>query len=321
MVHARIGVLVLLLTACGSGKGEPSGDGTGTVVGGPIELPGFDVPPPAADEYQFVGSVIQDIQPSSDVTLCEYLDWQSDADFDITDYRGYESAMGHHVILFAVPTRQPPGMHPCTEMDMINVRYLAAGGKEAGSPDMPPGIVMRLESGMQLMIQSHWINTLTEPVDAQTALNVKMGPASPDSIVAGLLTTVTTTIDIPAASTGTAHAECAIGEDMTFFTLGGHMHEHGTEIAISVAPPGGQASEIYRTHWEVSFDADPPRNHYPIEAPFVLRTGDRVLVDCTYFNPNSAPLNFPGEMCVMWGYHYPATREINCVNGIWPPAP
>ncbi len=291
------------------------------MVGGPIELSGFDVPPPVAGEYQFVGSVIQGIQPGADETYCEYLDWQSDADFDITDYRGYESSMGHHVILFAVPTRQPAGMHLCTEVDMINGRFLAAGGKEAGDPDMPAGVVMRLEKGMQLMIQSHWINTITEPVDAQTALNVKMGPASPDSIVAGLFTTVTTSIDIPATSAGTARAECAVGEDMTFFTLGGHMHEKGTEIAITFQPAGGTATEIYRTPWEVGFDADPPRNHYPLDAPFVARAGDRFVVDCSYSNPTSAAINFPGEMCVMWGYHYPATREINCVNGMWPPAP
>jgi hypothetical protein len=321
MSRVRVGALAVLVAACGSGNDKAAGPAAGTVVGGPISLAGFEVPPPAPNEFQFISSLVKDIQPGSDVTYCEYLDWQSDADFDITDYHGYQSTTGHHVILFAVPTRQPVDMHVCTETDMINVRFLAAGGNEAGNPEMPTGIVMRLQHGMQLMIQSHWINTVGHVIDGQSALNVKMGPSSPDNIVAGLFTDVTTNIDVPAMGAGTARADCTVGEQMTFFTLGGHMHSNGTEIAISFVPQGGQATEIYRTPWEESFGANPPRNHYTLDAPFVVNPGDSFAVDCTYTNRTSAPITFPGEMCVMWGYHYPATREINCVDGAWPPAP
>lgn len=320
MSRMGLGALVLLVMGCGSEGSKPSG-ATGTVIGGPVSLQGFDVPAPSANEFQFVSSVIENIPPGSDTTYCEYLNWQSDSDYDITDYHGYQSSMGHHVILFAVPNRQPAEKHPCTELDMINVRYLAAGGSEAGNPEMPPGIVMRLQAGMQLMIQSHWINTATHSVDGQNALNVKMGPASPTNTVAGLFTAVTTSIDIPAASPGAAHVDCAIGEDMTFFTLGGHMHSTGTEIAISFQPMGGQPTEIYRTAWQEIYGANPPRNHYTLDAPFVAKAGDHFVVDCKYTNPTSTPITFPGEMCVMWGYHFPATREIDCVDGAWPPAP
>jgi len=96
------------------------------------------------------------------------------------------------------------------------------------------------------------------------------------------------------------------------------MHEHGTQVTISFAQGTSPATQIYQAAWEDHFAADPPRNSYTLDAPFIAKTGDRFAVDCEYTNPDAAPITFPAEMCVMWGYHYPATREINCVNGTWP---
>ena len=85
-----------LVASCGSGA-EPSDDqsgGHGIVVGGPIQVGGLSVPAPGGGEIQFVSRLIENVMPGDDVTLCEYLDWQSDEDYDITAH-----AVGHRLMV------------------------------------------------------------------------------------------------------------------------------------------------------------------------------------------------------------------------------
>jgi hypothetical protein len=75
---------------------------------------------------------------------------------------------------------------------------------------------------------------------------------------------------------------------------------------------------IYETDWRYEYESNPPRNIYSLEEPFVLRAGDRVTADCEYVNGTADVVRFPQEMCIMWGYFYPADRKINCIDGVWP---
>jgi hypothetical protein len=54
------------------------------------------------------------------------------------------------------------------------------------------------------------------------------------------------------------------------------------------------------------------------DAPYTFAAGDTYGVDCTYENSTGAPIPFPSEMCVAYGYYFPATQEIDCVDGHWP---
>jgi hypothetical protein len=311
MRRAVILLAVLLAVGCDGGPAD-------TAEPGPEMLPGFDPPTPESGEIQIVSPIVEGIAPGSDITLCHYIDFETDQVYDIVDYHGFQSTFGHHVILYQVVNRQPPGTHVCTEQDMANSRYLAAGGSESGRAELPEGIVLRVDAGAQLLIQTHWINTSDSPASGQAAFNVKWGPSSPDNVVADLFTIHTSDIDLQPKSTGSARAECVMQREMQFFSLGGHQHWRGSHVSITHTPAGGEPRMIYDVDWSPHFESDAPRNSYTREEPFVAAAGDKFTIDCQYANTDDRRVRFPEEMCVMFGFYFPAERELICGDGRWP---
>jgi hypothetical protein len=281
-------------------------------------LPGFDPPPPGPNGIQFVTPAVHGIPPGTDETLCTYLGYDNASDLDITAYMGFQTAVGgHHVILYSTVNHHAEDTHPCNEADMIDARYLGGGGAESPAVPLPAGIVMRMPAHTQIMIQHHWINATDGPIDGQAAFNVTIEPSSPANTVTQLFTNVTTNITL-APGPGSAHAQCTVGRDLSFFMLGGHAHELGKHVSIEVTPASATPTMIYDTAWDATYQFNPPRNYYPVAQPFTLHAGDQIAVDCTYDNTTGAEVMFPREMCVAWGYFFPADTEIDCVDGSWP---
>ena len=298
--------LLLLLAACGT-------DAPGVAL-----LPGFHPPPPGPHGVQFVIPAVHDIPPGADETLCTYLDYDNGRDLDITAYTGYATAVGsHHEILYAAANHQPTGTHVCDDTDMVNARYLGGGGADSPQVPLPQGIVMRIPAHTQIMIQHHWINATDAPIDGQVAFDVTVEPSSPSNQVAQLFTNVTTKIALEPGM-GSAHAQCTVGQDLKFFMIGGHAHELGTHVTMTTTPAGGSPTTFYDTTWSAEYQFNPPRNYYTVDQPFTVHAGDQLDVDCTYDNTTGAKVSFPREMCVGWGYFFPATVEIDCVDNVWP---
>jgi hypothetical protein len=307
----RIFLTVVLLAGCGT-------DERGTM--GPELLPGFEVEPPAEGQLQIATPILPEIAPGQDITLCTYLDYTAPADLDIVDYKGFQSDQGHHTILYGAAQTKPAGTHECTEDDMFNVRYLGGGGTDATveAGVLPPGIAFRVRQGTQLMMVSHWINMTDVPVRAQAVYNLTAQAPSAAVEPGDLFTIVTTRISLESGR-GTARAECLLGSDLSFFLIGGHAHEYATHVTISRQAPEGEPQVVYDTSWAPDLIFDTPLDQYTKEEPYQMQAGDRVIVDCEYENTTGAPLAFPTEMCVGFGYYFPATREIDCVDSVWPP--
>ena len=280
-------------------------------------IKGFDPPKPGPNGIQLVIPPIHDIPAGGDVTYCTYLDYRTPKDLDITDYKGYQSPLGaHHTILYAVSNSQKANTHICNEDDMINARYLAGGGAESPPAVLPPGIVLRMQANAQLMIQTHWINSTDAAIDGQAAFDVNVENADPSHVTANLFTVPGTMFDLKPGD-GEAQVSCTVQQDMNFFLMGGHEHEWGTHVTMWVTPAGGAQQMIYDTPWQASYQFNPPRNQYTKDAPFTMHTGDTLSVDCKYFNDTQSDIVFPREMCVGWGYYFPADKEIDCTDGIW----
>ena len=298
---------VLVAGGCTSSKGSS------------VELiKGFDPPAPGPDGIQLIIPPIRGIAPGVDETLCTYLDYRTDKDYDIYNYEGFQSKdASHHALLYAVSQNKPSDTHICTEDDMLNGRYLAGGGAEAPALQLPEGIVIRMPANTQLMIQTHWINASDQPVDGQAAFNLDVEKPDPSHVNSQLFTVVSTDFQLP-VGVGHAGTECTSQADMSFFLMGGHEHEWGTHVKLTYTPSGGQDKVIYDQPWASSFQFNPPRNAYTKDAPFTVHKGDKLAIACDYNNNTGAPISFPKEMCVGWGYFFPADGEIDCVDGSWP---
>jgi hypothetical protein len=303
-----LGFVFVTLMGCG---GEDSGP----------ETPGSSdfAPAPGPGEIQIRTPVLPEVKPGEDKTFCTYLEGVSDKTIDVTKYLGFQPKTGHHTVLYAVDGGVAPGTHECTDNDMLTARYIAGGGSDATTPSVvvPDGVVFRIPKGTQYMILSHWINVTSEPVRGQAAFNLKVVDPSPDAVVAGMFSDATTQIDLK-PGLGSARAECVMQQPMQFFTLGGHAHEWGTRVQISVEPQGGTPEMIYDVAWSKDKVLNTLLLQYKPEAPLKLAAGDKLIVDCTYNNIDKPEIVFPTEMCVAFGYFFPAEREIDCVDGVWP---
>jgi hypothetical protein len=273
-------------------------------------------PDPAArdDVLELATPLLEDIEAGTDVMLCTYLDYRAAEEVDLVEVHGFQTEFGHHALLFGVRSDQPAGTHPCTEADMVNVRYLAGhGGEGASTLPVSDGVAFRLRKGEQVMIQTHWINTGDGPTSGSASFRVTVAPPSPDRAPADLFTVVSTQLDI-APGEGTARAECVLPRDLSLVMLGGHAHERGRRVTIT-----HRDEMLYDEPWSEHSVFDPELLQWDATAPLQLRAGDRIRVDCVYENETGAPLGFPAEMCALFGYWFPADREIDCVDGSWPP--
>jgi hypothetical protein len=299
----------LLLAACGGDSG-------------PEMLEGFTPEPPAADEIQIVSPIIHDVQPGQDVLLCSYLplDQALLDTIDVVGTTGFQSAIAsHHAVLYTVTRERPVDTHECTDDDMINISFAGAagGGGQSGQIQLlPEGVAFRMEAGHQLMVQSHWINTSPDqPIDGQAAFNLKFREPSDSVQLAQLFTWLTTDISVPANSTGSAHTDCEVQDDMSFYQIAGHAHERATRVRLTQTPAGGSPNQFYDQEWAEYMTFDPPFQKYAAADAMQIHAGDTLTVDCDYDNETGEELQFPTEMCVGVGFFFPGDHQINCVDG------
>lgn len=301
----------ILLAGCGDPDVMPSAPS-------PF-IPGFSPTAPGPGQIQVLTAPLPEIPAGKDITYCTYLDFSTEKELDVTSYLGFQSKAGHHSILYANTHARTPNTHECNDDDMYNVHYIGGGGTDAtvSADKIPKGIVFRIPAHAQLMMVSHWINASTESVIGQAAYNITVQNPSTDVDPGDLFTVVKTDFELPPGP-GATRAECVLQQDFKFFMIGGHAHEHAVHIKLGVTPMGGTPSTIYDVKWTKDLVFNTPLNQYEKATAFQMHKGDLFTVDCEYSNETGAPIKFPKEMCVGYGYFFPATQEIDCVDGAWP---
>src|SRR5262249_323214 len=145
---------------------------------------------------------------------------------DVVHFRVLQSLTGHHAILFAAKQERPVDTHVCTEDDMTNTRFIAAGGAESvGTIEIPDGLGFRIPANTQLIRQTHWINATQNTVDGQAVAYITTAPYSPSRQVLDLFNVVLTDFSIPAGQSLTASTTCTVKKPLQLFTITGHEHE------------------------------------------------------------------------------------------------
>ena len=306
-------VVAAFAVGCSSSHGTMGG-----VDMGPTRPAGFNPPPPDPGEVEYDSPIIAGIAPGTDVTYCSYLDAHIADETDVVHFRVTQSLSGHHAILYAAKQERPVDTHVCTEDDMVNTRFIAAGGAESvGTIAIPDGLAFRIPAGTQLMMQTHWINATENTVDGQAVAYITPQPSSPSRQVLDLFNVVLTNFTIPAGKTLTASTTCNVKKDLQLFTLTGHEHEYGSHVDIQLLS-GGNSSMLWSYDWEPQFQSAPPYKIYGVSQPLQLTAGQQVQVTCTWSNPTGNDLGFPREMCVGSSFYFPAVDgEIDCVDGNW----
>jgi len=284
-------------------------------------LPGLNPDPPPSSGFQIVLPVVHGIQPGASVEMCTYTDHILAQDLLVKGSKGFQTHGGHHVILFYTTQPQPPGTTDvCSEQQMTQLRYVSASrGEGSGQGDMLPGnLVVPVPAGAQLVVNHHYLNAGSDPIDAQSAVDVY--PAEPGSgtVAAGPVAWVDTSLRAPPGVSSMV-VSCSTPNDMPLWLLYPHMHQWGTHATVDRVSPDGSGERLFDVSWIPEYVFDPPMMVRDPSDPYVLHTGDKLQVTCTWNNSTPSDLTFGMEMCVAFGETVGQGGNLACNHGAWAP--
>jgi hypothetical protein len=258
------------------------------------------------------------IEPGGDKLFCHYLPTTISADADqlVAEIHSFQMRYGHHVSLNY--TTEPGAVlsRECTEQDMTRSLLVGAGNESAELMfRLPPGVVVRIPRGAQVILQSHYINPTSAPMRVRDAITA-LPPAQGASVqIADPLAMNDSDFSIPPRTNGYGRTmECEIDRDMNVVNLFGHAHEWATRLRIEHAPAGSATfSALYD---EAGAGArlmnSPPMRFFDVSTALRWHAGDRVRVSCDWNNTETHALAFPEEMCAAVFYAFPGAGFRTC---------
>ncbi len=272
----------------------------------------FGEDPPAGVMRLFTPPIT--LAPGMDQTICTYLDVTTEQPLLFRATRGKQMTGGHHVAVFYA---QMPSAnhepHVCTDEEMTNYLFAAGAGGEGGQDtSMPPGVGLRIDTGRQIVLQSHYINTSDEPRVVMDMVDIELTTIEESPTVVDSFAMIDSTFEVPARTRGYERIkECRIDQEMDIYLLLGHTHEQGVFFEIEHLPASGGPSETLYHATDGPLLRDNPQIR-TWETPMHFNVGDVLRMTCRWDNMTESPLAWPSEMCVGLMYYGPGRGWVTC---------
>ena len=302
-------VLALASTGCGD-----SAD--------PVLPPGGDTllePPMPGEGIQY--TMTTKVQPGEEVEHCKFVKapeegmhvWRSTSRF---------SEGSHHFLLYTTPYTELPtekddgsaipwidgveGVFDCSDGAFNGWTIdggIAGSQNPLGNDDLagfPPGVARTVNPGVYLLMNSHYINTTSEVLEPDVAVNLYTRPASEVDTEGGGFFFYNIFIKAPAQGKGRARMRCEIHNDITVLNVSSHMHKRGVNFR-SVDDSGFTFFETDK--WE-----NVPIDEF--EGGLEVKAGTVIDYWCDYDNASDEDVyqgpRTTDEMCMFTGDFYPA---------------
>jgi hypothetical protein len=275
--------------------------------------------PPAG--YTRYMTAPMELEPSSSGLWAEWVSEPLDRDMDVVDIRGDQTVPGHHALMYSTAIAEDQGFRRTwQDFDQLSTRFLGGVGGEGGEGVLlPKGVVFRIPKGHSLMIQTHYINTDSEPAVGESYLDVLLTEASDDAEVASIFSNTSLAIEVEPGTETSSEFECELAAPLQLLMFANHMHESGKKALTEVIMPDASERELKRDDaWEYEWTTNPNYTRTSAEQPLELPAGTLLRTRCTWQNDSDQTLRFPDEMCVFFGFTYGQT-DLNCVDGSWLP--
>jgi hypothetical protein len=268
------------------------------------------------------------IDPGSDVMVCVFGTYTGPT-VGMHDVFTHQAPGGHHLQLMGTGTPAadiPDGtVMDCTGdggqfqmADMEPVGVTNGGsvdGEEIGvSMPLPDGMAFELESGQRYVMQSHYINTGTEPMrvrDLAVVTTIPVEEVDATGTWAAPLIYNRSDFVIPAGGEIETRFDCTTEKDWNIIYVLGHMHEWGTRF--SVERKDGEAwTKFYDIpEWDPMYRDKPEIAYYPDDS-MPVSMGTTFKTTCAWQNDKDEDLVFPHEMCVTVNIVYPQKTTVIC---------
>ena len=272
------------------------------------------------------------VPAGSEGLYCTYTTVVPTVEILTRELHSYQLPGGHHASLFYSSTVHREAAytspHICTEEDMTALRYVGGGVESLEqSLRLPPGVGLRVPAGVQVIIQSHYLNQDPEPHRVKDALVIV--PSDPTTLtrIADAFAVNDADFVVPPRTSSYARVlECTVGNSgelpagsnsLSLLNFLGHTHEYGTHFTADLLRADGSMVSLYNEMAGTRLRNTPPvRNFADTSNPngLTLNRGDRIRVRCDWNNSTDTALAFPAEMCAGLMYYAPGNGFVACSN-------
>jgi hypothetical protein len=328
---------VPFIAATGGAGGAPPVVASGGVagaapVGSAQPMPsttatGYVPPPGALADIQF--EMASTVPPGGETLMCIYA--QMPTDRGVIAVPAAESVFtpgSHHLLAYrsdltAIPDGQTGVVWPCTDGTwMVHERgsYYEAQ-QPMSSRELPPGVAHRFQPGEVVIIQTHYLNPNTDPLDAHAQLTLHTVDVATVPNEAGSIIFTNANISVPPGGKSRSTMICTLPTDIHPALLWSHMHKQGINF-VATTDDQAAAATLGVLYTDTNWDEPNPRS-YPYDPPATLHANTHVTFSCDYANPNSYTLTFgqsaeKNEMCILHGMYWPrmSTSGEGCSGGM-----
>ena len=311
--------------------GGAAGASGGSAAGGASPVPSSTayVPPPGAlPDITF--DMASTVPPGGETLKCIYAQMPSDRGVIAVPSAESQFTPGsHHLLAYrsdltAIPSGQT-GVWDCADGAwMVHER---GSYYEAQQPvsrrDLPPGVAHRFQPGEVVIVQTHYLNANTDPLDAHAELTLHTVDVATVPSEAGSIIFTDVNIQVAPGAKSRSIMSCPVTTDIHPALLWSHMHKQGSNFMASTDDAAAAAAAgpglLYA---EDDWDEPHPRA-YPYDPPITLHAGSHINFSCDFANPNSYALTFgqsaeKNEMCILHGMYWPriTTGFEQCQGGM-----
>jgi len=293
---------MFLLSACGNDVGAPD-------PGGP-DANADPFPPPAMGVQITSGPLTVDAGEQK--TLCVRLDLPSATDLPVVELEQHNAGTVHHFILFRAASAADPSVGPCPSGLFIQHPPIYPGTRDQGAFAMPDGVAITLPAHQPLILQLHLLNAGDQPVVEEMRINLHSGPAGTYQ-KAGVVGGSNFLFQIPPHQKYTATQRCYITNALKLFALASHSHARTLSFDVTANLASGPTAIYHNEMWSA-----PAFGHY--DPAYDMGAFDWLEFSCTWFNETGSTIKYgetaDDEMCMMFGYYYPATLDVTPCLGL-----
>lgn len=271
----------------------------------------------AGEDGQVVVETGEFMVGAGDVFECFYTDVVTDRELAVAGTFGSQGQGGHHVTVYYTDKMREPQHHPCVDSEMSEWRLVGGGGargsmEASGQLQLTDGLAMRIPAGVQIVLQSHYVNT-GDPFMASDSASIRL--LEPDQVVdyVNQFLTIDVGFEVPAHEEVESTTTCVVPRDVQIVRLLGHMHEWGARYRLEEIDDQDRSKRVLiDEEWSPVYASNPPVQAFAMDEPLVLTAGTRLRQSCLWRNNETYELRFPREMCLAYGFYYPDEGEVTC---------
>src|SRR5579859_1483802 len=294
-------VLVVLGIACG----RPSRREFTT----PGALPSASSTGGGAQGDPITASIAWHQDPDSEILQCHYFKLPNDTAAEIARIELTFPAGSHHVHVYHAAVDVPDHVEDCTAIDWTTWSLVVGAQTKPIDWSLPAGVTVPLAPHEQLLVQVHWLNTTSQPIDR--TIDLAFHPTDVSTAHLGVVFGVSKDVYMAPGESKSIADYCPIAAGVNVAAIMGHFHARGTKYTVDLRAQGAASGQvIYEAADEQTFEFE------QYTTPPVPQAGQGLVYQCDFVNTTNGVITWGAntqtqEHCNMAAYYYPATPPLS----------